>query len=129
MERIHARIQESVYTKAEWEAANPVLLVGEKGFVSDDPNLFKLGDGVTPWNDLQWRGYTGTIAQVTGDNENAVMSQKVVTENLNSRDAQFNDLCTLLNWDRVIADDSPDVGDVGDLGMELVSGETYPDYV
>ena len=47
MDKIHARIQESVYTKAEWEAANPVLLKGEKGFVSDDPNLFKIGDGVT----------------------------------------------------------------------------------
>lgn len=76
MEKIHARIQESNYTKEEWEAANPVLFNGEKGFVSDDPNLFKLGDGVTAWNSLPWRGYTGTIAQVTGDNENAVMSQK-----------------------------------------------------
>lgn len=125
MDRIHARIQESVYTKAEWEAANPVLLKGEKGFVSDDPNLFKIGDGVTPWNSLSWRGYTGTIAQVTGDNENAVMSQKAVTENLNTIDGKVENLTTLLSWDRVTADDSIDVGD---LGMELVSGETYPDY-
>lgn len=79
MDKIHARIQESVYTKTEWEAANPILLKGEKGFVSDDPNLFKIGDGVTAWNNLPWRGYTGTIAQVTGDNENAVMSQKATT--------------------------------------------------
>ena len=80
MDKIHARIQESVYTKAEWEAANPVLLKGEKGFVSDDPNLFKIGDGVTAWNSLPWRGYTGTIAQATGGNENAVMSQKATSE-------------------------------------------------
>lgn len=125
MDRIHARIQESVYTKAEWEAANPVLLKGEKGFVSDDPNLFKIGDGVTPWNSLSWRGYTGTIAQVTGDNENAVMSQKAVTENLNRRDEEFSNLTTLLSWDRVAADDSVSVGSVG---MELVSDDTYPDY-
>lgn len=84
MDKIHARIQESVYTKAEWEAANPVLLIGEKGFVSDDPNLFKIGDGVTAWNSLPWRGYTGTIAQVTGDNENAVMSQKATTAAINA---------------------------------------------
>ena len=82
MDKIHARIQESVYTKAEWEAANPILLKGEKGFVSDDPNLFKLGDGVTAWNSLPWRGYTGTIAQLLGDNENAVISQKVVTQHI-----------------------------------------------
>lgn len=125
MDRIHARIQESVYTKAEWEDANPVLLKGEKGFVSDDPNLFKIGDGVTPWNSLSWRGYTGTIAQVTGNNENAVMSQKAVTENLNRRDEEFSNLTTLLSWDRVTADDSVSVGSVG---MELVSDDTYPDY-
>lgn len=125
MDKIHARIQESVYTKAEWEAANPILLKGEKGFVGDDPNLFKIGDGVTAWNSLSWRGYTGTIAQVTGNNENAVMSQKVVTENLNNRDEKFSNLETLLSWDRVAADDTVSVGDVG---MELVSDDTYPDY-
>ena len=86
MDKIHARIQESVYTKAEWEAANPVLLKGEKGFVSDDPNLFKIGDGVTAWNSLPWRGYTGTIAQVTGDDENAVMSQKATVEAIKEGD-------------------------------------------
>ena len=125
MDKIHARIQESVYTKAEWEAANPVLLKGEKGFVGDDPNLFKIGDGVTAWNSLPWRGYTGTIAQVTGGNENAVMSQKAVTENLNSRDEKFSNLETLLSWDRVTTDDTVSVGSVG---MELVSDDTYPDY-
>lgn len=92
MDKIHARIQESVYTKAEWEAANPILLKGEKGFVGDDPNLFKIGDGVTAWNSLPWRGYTGTIAQVTGDNENAVMSQKVVTDKINTEDSRILEL-------------------------------------
>lgn len=90
--KIHARIQESNYTKEEWEAANPILLKGEKGFVSDDPNLFKLGDGVTPWNNLPWRGYTGTIAQLLGDNENAVISQKVVTQHIQTNDSRILEL-------------------------------------
>lgn len=80
LEKLHARIQEASYTRIEWAAANPTLLKGEKGFVSDDPNLFKIGDGVTPWNELPWRGYSGTISQVFGNNENTVISQKVVTE-------------------------------------------------
>lgn len=97
MDKIHARIQESVYTKAEWEAANPVLLKGEKGFVSDDPNLFKIGDGVTAWNSLPWRGYTGTITQVTGDNENAVMSQKATVAAIQAEAQERNEADEQLN--------------------------------
>ena len=37
---------------------------------------------MSAWNDLPLRGYTGTIAQDTGDDENAVMSQKATTEKL-----------------------------------------------
>lgn len=127
MDKIHARIQESVYTKAEWEAANPVLLKGEKGFVSDDPNLFKIGDGVTAWNSLPWRGYTGTIAQVTGDNENAVMSQKATVEAIKEGDDEIKnnlaDLCNTLSWDDAV-ENIP----LGSLGMQLVSEQEYPDY-
>lgn len=86
LDKVHIRIQEANYTKKEWEDSNPILLNGEKGFVSDDPNLFKLGDGVTPWNSLPWRGYTGTIAQVFGDNENAVISQKAVTARIEAEE-------------------------------------------
>lgn len=127
MDKIHARIQESVYTKAEWEAANPVLLKGEKGFVSDDPNLFKIGDGVTAWNSLPWRGYTGTIAQATGDNENAVMSQKATVEAIKEGDDEIKnnlaDLCNTLSWDDAV-ENIP----LGSLGMQLVSEQEYPDY-
>lgn len=127
MDKIHARIQESVYTKAEWEAANPVLLKGEKGFVSDDPNLFKIGDGVTAWNSLPWRGYTGTIAQVTGDNENAVMSQKATVAAIKEGDDEIKNnlanLCDTLSWDDAV-ENIP----LGSLGMQLVSEQEYPDY-
>ena len=127
MDKIHARIQESVYTKTEWEAANPILLKGEKGFVSDDPNLFKIGDGVAAWNNLPWRGYTGTIAQVTGDNENAVMSQKATVAAIKEGDDEIKnnlaDLCNTLSWDDAV-ENIP----LGSLGMQLVSEQEYPDY-
>ena len=40
-------------TKANWEAVNPVLDIGEMGIEKDGllQNI-KIGDGVTPWNSL-----------------------------------------------------------------------------
>jgi hypothetical protein len=38
-------------TAAEWASANPILEDGELGFIKDN-NSFKIGDGVTAWNDL-----------------------------------------------------------------------------
>lgn len=60
----------------EWATKNPVLANGEPGFEDDGKRRFKLGDGVTPWNDLEYaagglsayevavrNGYTGTESQ------------------------------------------------------------------
>lgn len=76
------RIQQRRDTRARWEEFNPLLLEGEVGYVTDDPNLYKIGDGVNRWNSLPYRGFDGTITQETGNSENAVMSQKAVTEKL-----------------------------------------------
>lgn len=67
-------------TKANWQANNPILLKGEVGNVDDNPNLYKIGDGTSRWNDLPFRGYNGTVTDKTGNDENSVMSQKAVTE-------------------------------------------------
>ena len=40
-------------TAARWAEVNPILENGEPGFVYDS-NLLKIGDGVTPWNDLPY---------------------------------------------------------------------------
>ena len=46
-------------TAARWAEVNPVLAVGEPGFVYDR-NKLKVGDGVTPWNSLPFiDGATG----------------------------------------------------------------------
>ena len=76
------RVQFRRDTAENWQKYNPVLMEGEMGLVTDNPNQYKMGDGTNNWNDLPLRGYTGTIAQDTGDDENAVMSQKAVTEEL-----------------------------------------------
>ena len=72
------RIQQRRDTAANWAKYNPTLLEGEVGYVLDNPNQYKIGDGVHAWNDLPLRGYTGTISQELGDSEDLVVSQKVV---------------------------------------------------
>lgn len=42
----------------EWESVNPVLAAGEPGFESDTLK-FKIGDGSTPWNSLNYVGVDG----------------------------------------------------------------------
>lgn len=76
------RIQFRRDTLDNWNSVNPILLEGEIGYVLDDPNLHKIGDGVHTWDQLPFRGFDGTIVHDIGYSENAVMSQKVVTEKL-----------------------------------------------
>lgn len=80
---IKAQMKQRRDTKANWAATNPVLLDGELGIVSDDPNLYKVGDGATAWNSLPFRGFDGTLAQELGTSPNAVISQKVVSDKIN----------------------------------------------
>ena len=44
-------------TEAEWEEKNPVLALGEPGFAYDVYGL-KIGNGETPWHDLEYIGAT-----------------------------------------------------------------------
>lgn len=73
------RIQMRRDTLANWAAYNPILLEGEHGYVLDDANLFKMGDGVHAWNDLPWRGYNGTVLQELQDGvTNSVPSSEAI---------------------------------------------------
>lgn len=48
-------------TGTAWSTANEILGQGEIGWVRDDPNYFKFGNGSTPWNSLLNR-YEPTLA-------------------------------------------------------------------
>ena len=50
-----ATIQFKRGTSARWKELNLVLKAGEPGFVTDE-NRFKIGDGITAWNDLPYQG-------------------------------------------------------------------------
>ena len=40
-------------TPEQWEHKNTILKEGEPGFAICEKN-FKIGDGITPWNDLEY---------------------------------------------------------------------------
>lgn len=47
-------------TEAEWASVNPILAEGEMG-IETDTDLFKIGDGLTPWNSLDYGGLRGFV--------------------------------------------------------------------
>lgn len=63
-------------TAQEWSTVNPVLALAEM-CIETDTDLFKIGNGVDPWNDLPYgglrgfqgsTGFTGSIGNITVDN-------------------------------------------------------------
>ena len=84
------RIQQRRDTAARWAQYNPVLLEGEVGYVTDDSNQYKIGDGVHTWNELPLRGFDGTLVHELGDSKTAAMSQKGVTYVTNAIDRVLN---------------------------------------
>lgn len=79
---IRAHMKQRRDTAVNWQAQNPILLDGEIGIVTDQPDRYKVGDGVTEWNALPLRGFDGNIVQMTGGSRTAVMSQWAVTQAL-----------------------------------------------
>lgn len=67
-------------TAANWAAANPILMEGEIGIVTDGAKGYKIGDGVTRWNALEYPANPTSVVQELGDSEVAVMSQKAVQD-------------------------------------------------
>lgn len=68
-------------TAARWQSINPVLAQGELGIVSDGAKGYKIGDGVTAWNSLEYPANPASVVQELGNSETAVISQKGVTDN------------------------------------------------
>lgn len=69
-------------TSARWKEVNPVLAMGEIGIETDGAKGYKIGDGVTRWNDLAYPANPTSVVQEGGTSETAVMSQKAVTEKI-----------------------------------------------
>lgn len=52
-------------TTAQWSGQNPVLSQGEWGY-NTDLGRFKIGDNLTPWNDLCWASIRPTSNDIVG---------------------------------------------------------------
>lgn len=77
-------------TAARWQSINPILATGEIGIEIDGAKGYKIGDGKTPWNSLPYPANPTNVVQELGNNENAVPSQKLVTEKLSELGSEVN---------------------------------------
>lgn len=91
-------------TAANWTAANPILLAGEEGLEIDTKRK-KMGDGVTPWNSLDYNKLEG-IADSTGTSHNLAISQAAASEaignvqdNVDNLDGKVDDMKTEIDGD------------------------------
>lgn len=87
-------IQQRRDTEANWKAVNPVLADAEIGFIKDvgkdgkyKSSLFKMGDGITAWNDLPLFGWGGTFANAENawkgdDLDTSIASQQAVLDKI-----------------------------------------------
>ena len=66
-------------TAANWSAANPILAEGELGIVTDTKG-YKIGDGVTHWNDLAYPANPTQVVDNVGTSTTAAISQMAVIE-------------------------------------------------
>lgn len=76
-------------TAARWQQFNPILAEGELGIVIDGAKGYKIGDGTTAWNNLDYPANPTSVVQKLGNSETAVMSQKAVTNSLSSNYKNF----------------------------------------
>ena len=68
--RIDAYIKRAIDTHENWMANNPVLLYGELAVVRECEDIpyatgLKMGDGLTPYADLQWYSDCDKISKET----------------------------------------------------------------
>ena len=99
---ISTRQKQKYDTSSNWTANNIVLLAGEIG-IESDTNKFKVGNGTSAWNELDYAGGGDLILySTTGQNTDGAMTQKAVTDAL-SETVDF--ITTSLNGDLVITNE------------------------
>jgi len=67
-------------TAANWSTTNPILAEGEIGIITDGAKGYKIGDGVTRWNALDYPANPASVVGELGDSEVAAINQNIVTE-------------------------------------------------
>lgn len=114
-------------TAARWQSINPVLAQGELGIVSDGAKGYKIGDGVTAWNNLDYPANPASVVQDFGNSETAAISQKTVSEWLVGIKAlqQINAFPSLLSSMTISSDKGSLVDGVVTIGPAIYSPANY----
>jgi len=60
------RMQQRRGLESQWTSVNPILAAAEIGYELDN-NKFKIGDGITPWNDLGYFEDASSVQQLIQD--------------------------------------------------------------
>ena len=108
-------------TLANWASANPILAEGEIGYVLDDPNRYKMGDGIKTWDQLPFRGFDGTIVHELGEGQTVVMSQDAVSKEFASVRSDLSEaVVKVIGTPVQLGTDSAKT-----IPYEIVTGKTY----
>lgn len=67
-------------TAANWSSTNPILAEGEIGIITDGAKGYKIGDGLTRWNALEFPANPTSVVGELGDSEVAVINQEAATK-------------------------------------------------
>lgn len=125
------RIQFRRDTRARWAEINPVLMEGEVGLEIDTQNI-KMGDGVTPWNDLEYGIGYSNVTNEPGNNENLVISQKGVTELVRGITESVDGITRRVARIKGVISSSDDLDskkEISDIGLWFVSRTRDPGIV
>ena len=111
LRRVTARVTVRKGTAAQWQLTNPVLLDGEIAYESDSTKL-KIGDGVSPWNFLDYYK-VGDNGEVPGtfNHDQTIFPAEVNSVNgaLKYTQAQINkwQTCALQDFEDALAGIDP----------------------
>ena len=99
-------------TAANWTTANPILADGELGF-EKDTKCYKMGDGVTSWNDLD-SSYDDSYIRQMGD-----IIKELKKGIKNKVDRNTDDIAIIADggsFDAITDESGNVVAKIGDLG-------------
>ena len=74
-----------------WESLNPVLKYGEPGYEKDNGKL-KIGDGITPWNNLSYLTDVNTKIIVDNPQEGEVLTYNAAANRWENKRLEFSNI-------------------------------------
>ncbi len=115
---VNAIHKQRINTAANWAAANPVLLSGQLGIISDtSPRRVKVGDGVTAWNSLPF------VAEIPGIV--SIEANKILGSNAAGNGYEFKDSASVLQVISLLYNDETDSSEVVSSTAESTALKTF----